>query len=412
MKNKDKIVVIGGGAAGFFGALTCANFNKNCEIIILEAGVKPLTKVKISGGGRCNVTHHCFEASELINYYPRGGKALRGAFTRFQPQDMINWLNQRGVKLKTEEDGRIFPINNDSQTIIDCFIKEAQLHRRNLRTKTLVKDIIKEENIFKIKLKTDDIIESNRLLIATGSNPSGYKFAQKLGHKIVSPVPSLFTFNIVDNRLKDLAGIAVENATIKLLNTGKKKIQQTGAVLITHWGLSGPCVLKLSAWGARILYENSYKLAIQINWLSNYNSENLKDYLLNLKIKNSRQKINKFSPFSTIPKRLWQSLVKFINIPENKVWTELSKKELNKLVLELTQGTYKIKGKGVFKEEFVTCGGVNLKEVNFQTMESKKCPGLYFAGEVLDIDGITGGFNFQSAWTTSFIAGKNMAQNS
>jgi predicted Rossmann fold flavoprotein len=408
MKQRLKIVVIGGGAAGIFGAIICAKINPNYEIIILEGGSKPLTKVKISGGGRCNVTHHCFESSELINFYPRGAKALRGAFTRFQPRDMISWLQQRGVQLKTEEDGRMFPITDNSQTIIDCFLNEVKNCNIKLKIKTVVTNITKTENGFKIDLKNGEVIECDRLLMTTGSNPSGYHFAEKLGHKIEKPVPSLFTFNISDSRLKDLQGIAVENAQLKLLNTGKQKLVQTGPVLITHWGLSGPAVLKLSAWGARILHQYNYQMDLQINWLySSYNTESLTFYLLEIKSKNSRQKIESVSPLP-IPKRLWQNLVKFSNIPEGKIWAEISKPQLTKLVLELTQGNYKIKGKGVFKDEFVTCGGVNLQEVNFQTMESKKCAGLYFAGEILDIDGITGGFNFQSAWTTGFIAGNNI----
>lgn len=411
MKHPLKIVVIGGGAAGFFGAITCANLEPNCEIIILEAGSKPLTKVKISGGGRCNVTHHCFDPATLTNFYPRGGKALRGAFTRFQPQDMINFLQQRGVQLKTEADGRMFPITDDSQTIIDCFLSEIKKQHIQLKTKVIVKDIIKEEDLFQIYLKNGEVIPCDRILLATGSNPSGYYLAQKLGHQIEKPVPSLFTFNIQDQRLQNLAGIAVENATIKLLNIGKQKLIQTGAILITHWGLSGPAVLKLSAWGARILQQNHYQMTLQINWLSEDNYESLNEYLLTIKSKNSRQKIETFSPFNSIPKRLWQSLVKFSAIPEGKIWAELSKKQLSKLVQELTQGCYQIKGKGVFKDEFVTCGGVSLKEIDFQTMESKKCTGLYFAGEILDLDGVTGGFNFQSAWTTAFIAGNNMIKN-
>jgi predicted Rossmann fold flavoprotein len=317
-------------------------------------------------------------------------------------------VTAKGVQLKTEEDGRMFPITDNSQTIIDCFLNEVKNCNIKLKIKTVVTNITKTENGFKIDLKNGEVIECDRLLMTTGSNPSGYHFAEKLGHKIEKPVPSLFTFNISDSRLKDLQGIAVENAQLKLLNTGKQKLVQTGPVLITHWGLSGPAVLKLSAWGARILHQYNYQMDLQINWLySSYNTESLTFYLLEIKSKNSRQKIESVSPLP-IPKRLWQNLVKFSNIPEGKIWAEISKPQLTKLVLELTQGNYKIKGKGVFKDEFVTCGGVNLQEVNFQTMESKKCAGLYFAGEILDIDGITGGFNFQSAWTTGFIAGNNI----
>ena len=404
------VVVIGGGAAGFFGAIACATANKNLRVSILEAGTKPLAKVKISGGGRCNVTHHCFEPIQLVQNYPRGGKALRGAFTRFQPQDTVNWYESRGVKLKTEADGRMFPVTDDSETIINCLTDEAEKLGIVLHTKTPVKYLAKKQDKFHIGLKNGRELLADKVLVATGSNPLGYGWAKQLGHTIEPPVPSLFTFNIKDIRLQDLAGISLENVKLKLLDTGKTKLEQSGALLITHWGISGPVTLKMSAWGARLLCDRNYCSILEINWLPEHNSETLKQELLHIKATIPKKKIITYCPVN-LPKRLWQNLIKYIEIKPEKIWADLSKKELNKLTLEILQGQYKITGKGVFKEEFVTCGGVSLKEINFKTMESKKCPGLFFAGEILDIDGITGGFNFQSAWTTGWLAGNAMAIN-
>ena len=407
-----KVIVIGGGAAGFFGAIACAEANPQLKVTLLEAGQKPLAKVRISGGGRCNVTHNCFDPVRLVEHYPRGGKALRGAFTRFQPKDTVQWYESRGVKLKTEADGRMFPVTDDSQTIINCLMQAADKANVKLLTGTGVKTVKQfhdEENksYFQVELKNGKELKCDRLLIATGSNPLGYRWAKNLGHKIESAVPSLFTLNVRDPRLQGLAGVSVSNAQVKL-GTGKHKIEQAGALLITHWGVSGPAILKLSAWSARFLYDLKYDSGLQINWLPEYNQETLKQKLITVKETNSKKKIVNYCPVE-LPKRLWQSFVSYIEIKPDKIWSEISKKELNKLVLEIVQGQYEVKGKGVFKEEFVTCGGVSLKEVNFKTMESKKCPGLYFAGEVLDIDGVTGGFNFQSAWTTSWLAGQAIA---
>ncbi len=402
-----KVIVIGGGAAGFFGAISCANNNPGAKVILLEAGNQPLAKVRISGGGRCNVTHHCFDSAQLVQNYPRGGKALRGAFTRFQPQDTVEWFESRGVKLKTEADGRMFPITDNSQTIIDCLMEEAKKAGVWLQTGVPVKSIWKTTQeakpSFQVTLKNGKFITGDRVLIATGSNPLGYRWAKNLGHSIELPVPSLFTFNLKDIRLKDLAGVSIANAHLKL-GSSKNKLEQTGAVLITHWGLSGPAILKLSAWGARLLADLKYHSSLRINWIPRYNSETLRQYLLEVKINNSHKKIASYCPLD-LPKRLWQTLIFYVGIERQKTWSQLSKPELNKLILELVQGQYEISGKGVFKEEFVTCGGVSLKEINFKTMESKICSGLYFAGEILDIDGVTGGFNFQSAWTTSWLAG-------
>ena len=407
-----KVIVIGGGAAGFFGAIACAEANSQLKVTLLEAGKKPLAKVRISGGGRCNVTHHCFEPARMSENYPRGGKALRGAFSRFQPKDTVAWFQSQGVKLKTEADGRMFPVTDSSQTIVDCLTAAADRAGVRLFINTRVKAVKQFSNsenhgYFQIELKNGQYLECDRLLIATGSNPLGYRWAKNLGHKIESPVPSLFTFNIKDIRLQGLAGVSVENTQVRL-RKGKNKLEQSGALLITHWGVSGPAILKLSAWSARFLYDLQYDSSLQINWLPEHNQESLKAVLNSFRDSNPKKKIVNYCPVK-LPKRLWQSLVAYTAIKPGKIWSEISKKEINKLTVEIVQGQYQIQGKGVFKEEFVTCGGVSLKEINFKTMESKKCPGLHFAGEVLDIDGITGGFNFQSAWTTSWLAGQAIA---
>ena len=414
-----RITAIGGGAAGFFGAIACARANPNARVTILEAGRQPLAKVRISGGGRCNVTHACFEPATLVQNYPRGGKALRGALTRFQPKDIVAWFQGEGVKLKTEADGRMFPVSDDSQTIVNCLLQAARAAGVELRLGTPAvavkkiryrskKDSYEGSNLskegFEICLKSGEKLRSDRLFLATGSNPLGYKIAQSLGHEIVPPVPSLFTFNISDDRLKDLAGVAVANARACL---PEAKLEQTGPVLVAHWGLSGPAILKLSAWGARVLHDRGYRAALTINWLPEYNPEALRERLQALKSERAKQAIATRCPFP-LPRRLWERLLAAAGIERQTRWASLSKKALNLLVGELLQGQYQISGKGVFKEEFVTCGGVSLKEVNFKTMESRHCPGLYFAGEILDIDGITGGFNFQSAWTTSWLAGQAM----
>jgi predicted Rossmann fold flavoprotein len=407
------VIVIGGGAAGFFGAIACGLANPEHKVTLIEAGSKPLAKVRISGGGRCNVTHHCFEPARLVENYPRGGKALRGAFSRFQPRDTVKWYESRGVKLKTEADGRMFPVTDSSETIINCLMQAVNKAKVDLLTGVGVKTVKQYQDdlgasYFQVELKNERVLKCDRLLIATGSNPLGYRWAKNLGHKIEPTVPSLFTFNVRDERLQGLAGVSVNNAQVKL-GTGKNKLEQTGPLLITHWGISGPAVLKLSAWGARTLFDLKYHAPLQINWLSEFNQEDLKLLFSDLKQTQPQKKIVNYCPVE-LPKRLWQSLIKYAEVSPDKVWSAISKKELNKLVAEIVQGQYEITGKGVFKEEFVTCGGVSLKEVNFKTMESKKCPGLYFAGEILDIDGVTGGFNFQSAWTTSWLAGQAIAE--
>ncbi len=401
-----KVIVVGGGAAGFFAAI--ASSSPQTHITILEAGQQVLAKVRISGGGRCNVTHACFEPGIFIQNYPRGAKALRGAFTRFQARDTVGWFEAQGVKLKTEADGRMFPTTDDSATIIDCLTKAAIDGGVQIRTGAAVVSVkhktgARNRSLFEVGLKSGEILECDRLLLATGSNPIGYRWAKEFGHQVALPVPSLFTFNISEPRLQDLAGISVDHVCLQL---PMAKIKQTGPLLVTHWGLSGPVVLKLSAWGARFLYENHYQTHLLINWLSDINLEELRQQLLALKTLEKKTIVNS-CPFS-LPRRLWERLIIAADIEPQKRWAELSNKAINKLIVELTQGRYEIQGKGFFKEEFVTCGGVSLKEINFQTMESRFCQGLYFAGEILDIDGVTGGFNFQSAWTTGWLAGQGM----
>ncbi|MEK0179008.1 MAG: NAD(P)/FAD-dependent oxidoreductase [Oscillatoriales cyanobacterium] len=422
MSNRSlNITVIGGGAAGFFSAITCAKMYPQARVTLLEAGRQLLAKVRISGGGRCNATHACFDPAILVQNYPRGGKALRGAFTRFQPRDTVEWFASHSVILKTEADGRMFPVTDDSATIVNCLIRTAEEAGVQIRTgdavvlvNKLTSDIGEDPHSsasltdggdtaprFEIVFKSGEQLKCDRLLLATGSNPSGFKWAKDLGHTIEPPVPSLFTFNISDSRIQDLAGVSVANAKVKLPGA---KLEQSGPLLITHWGVSGPAVLKLSAWGARFLHDRHYRSPVLINWLPQYNPEVLRQQLLGVKSQLSHRLVVSSCPFP-IPRRLWERLTSAIGIDEPKRWADISNKTLDKLLQELVQGEYQITGKGAFKEEFVTCGGVNLKEVDFKTMESRRCRGLYFAGEILDIDGVTGGFNFQSAWTTAWLAG-------
>ena len=399
-----RVVVIGGGAAGFFGAIACAKTHPHTQVTLLEANRQPLTKVRISGGGRCNVTHACFEPAGLVPNYPRGGKALRGAFSRFHSQDTVDWFAAQGVLLKTEADGRMFPTTDSSATIVDCLQQAAAAAGVEVLTGTPVVAVARLDDKFAVKLKSGEELYSDRLLLATGSSPIGYKFAQTLGHQITPPVPSLFTFNIVDRQLRELAGVSVESVKLRLAVEKHQQIEQTGPLLISHWGLSGPAVLKLSAWGARVLHDRNYQATLSINWLPQHNPEMLRQQLLEIKSAWAKKAIATTSPVN-LPRRLWQYIVTRVGISPEDRWAGLAKKTLNQLIQELTQGQYLIQGKGVFKEEFVTCGGINLKEVNFKTMASRCCPGLFLAGEILDIDGITGGFNFQSAWTTAWIAG-------
>lgn len=402
------LIVIGGGPAGFFGALRAAEVNPGLKVLIVEKGRKLLRKVRISGGGRCNVTHACFDPAELVGYYPRGHKELRGAFSRFQPGDTIGWFESRGVKLKAEADGRMFPITDSSETIIECLLGEAKRLGISIQTGTEVRSIFPVEDGFQLELTSGGLFTRKVLLAAGGGSASAYQLAVSLGHTMIKPVPSLFTFNIQDPRLAGLAGITVSEVGLSISQETAEKstmIESSGPVLVTHWGLSGPAALKLSAWGARVLAEAGYRLPLKINWLPLYTSEAVFRLLRQNKISHPRQQISSHPGTPEIPVRLWKRLVERAGIPLDQSWTEISDRNLRSLVEELTAGMFQISGKGVFKDEFVTCGGVALREVDFRTMESRITPGVYFAGEMLDIDGVTGGFNFQAAWTTGWLAG-------
>ncbi|MBV6622149.1 MAG: NAD(P)/FAD-dependent oxidoreductase [Rivularia sp. (in: Bacteria)] len=416
-----KIVIVGGGAAGFFAACSAAKTNRSASVILLEASRQLLAKVRISGGGRCNVTHALFDTKGFIQNYPRGSKALLGAFSRFQAQDTVRWFATAGVQLKTEADGRMFPVTDNSETIVDCLVKTALDYNVQIRTGSPVVGVNSQasenetvedshnqhKSRFEILLKSGEILHCDKLLLATGSNPVGYRIAKKFGHQVEPTVPSLFTFNIVDKELRSLAGVSVNPVQLRLSVPGKPQLEQIGPLLITHWGLSGPAVLKLSAWGARTFHESGYKGTITINWLPDLSQDQVRQELQQVKNDFGKRAIALHRGIK-LPHRLWQYLISRAGIDKDMRWADLPKKALNKLVQELTQGQYSISGKGVFKDEFVTCGGIKLKEVNFKTMESRLVKGLHFAGEILDIDGVTGGFNFQSAWTTAYLAGLAM----
>ena len=415
----SRIVVVGAGAAGLFAAITCAEAASDLDISVVEAGREPLTKVRISGGGRCNVTHACFDPALLVNHYPRGSRALRGAFTRFQPRDTVQWFQQRGVELKTEADGRMFPTTDDSGTIIDCLLGEAQRLGIRLLTRAPVQTIERQGNRFRVFIKgrgnsstggrSPAILMADRVLLATGSSPAGLRLAKSLGHSLVPSVPSLFTFNIKDPALHDLAGVSVDSVHLTLRVEGEKPLHQSGPLLITHWGMSGPAVLKLSAYGAVGLHQQRYQAQLQVNWIPALGQDDIRALLLEIKQTQGKRLVLNTCPVA-VPRRLWQYLVLHrVGLAATLTWANLPKKSLQHLVVELSQGTYAISGKGVFKDEFVTCGGVRLQDVNFKTLESRLCPGLYFAGEILDVDGVTGGFNFQNAWTTGWLAGLAMA---
>jgi predicted Rossmann fold flavoprotein len=402
------VIVAGGGPAGFFAAIRCAELNPNLRILILERANQTLGKVLISGGGRCNVTHACFDPARLVTYYPRGANELRGAFSRFQPADTVKWFEASGVKLKTESDGRMFPITDSSETIADCLRDAAKNAGVQVRTGTNLLGVQRNpKNGFQLEVRNEASVlslQAKKLLIATGSNRKVLEIIQSLGHSIEEPVPSLFTFNVKDPRISGLAGIAVDNVTLSM-----ESILQRGPVLITHWGLSGPVVLRVSAWGARELHEKKYHAKLIVNWLGDFHFDKALEILQRNKDwqENTRKKVSTQQAFSQIPVRLWKQLVPFIG---DKNWGDVSKAELRRLAQELTAGEFLIAGKGQFKEEFVTCGGVKLNQVDFKTMQSRILPDLFLAGEVLNIDGLTGGFNFQSAWTTGWLAGTALAQ--
>jgi len=408
LKSNWDVIVVGGGPAGFFAAIRCAELNPKLNVLIIEKASQTLGKVIISGGGRCNVTHACFEPAQLITYYPRGGNELRGAFSRFQPKDTVEWFETRGVKLKTEADGRMFPVTDDSNTVADCLRESARKARVRVELRTSLLKVEKgSRDGFRLEVRKEANVlslQTKKLLIATGSDRKILDAIQSLGHTVIEPVPSLFTFNIKDKRIGGLSGVSVENVTLKM-----DAITTRGALLITHWGMSGPAVLRLSAWGARELFEKNYHTKLVTNWLDEYSFDKALDVLQRNKEwqENARKKVASAPAFSQIPLRLWKQLVHFIG---EKNWGDVSKAELRKLAQELTAGEFEIQGKGQFKEEFVTCGGVTLKEVDFKTMQSRMVDNLFFAGEVLDIDGITGGFNFQSSWTTGWLSGNALSK--
>ncbi|GAA4280721.1 BaiN/RdsA family NAD(P)/FAD-dependent oxidoreductase [Gaetbulibacter aestuarii] len=401
MISKD-VIIVGGGAAGFFAAINLAKRRPDLKICILERGNTVLNKVKVSGGGRCNVTHAEFIPRNLIENYPRGDKELLGPFHQFMTGDTITWFEKRGVSLKIEDDGRMFPESDSSQTIIDCFLNEAQKHGVEILLNHSVKNIQKEGDRF-IVGTNKNTFDAESVLVAAGSNPKIWELLKELGHTIVAPVPSLFTFNCKDDRIKDIPGVVVPHVHVKILNTD---LESTGPLLMTHWGFSAPAILKLSAFGAIELAACNYKFDIEINFIT-MDMESAIEKLKTLKHDLSKKLVRKSASFD-IPKRLWEKLVLSAGINENMRWAELNKNQLEALADQLTQAVFNIDGKSTFKEEFVTAGGVDLKEVNFKTFESKCCENLYFAGEVLNIDAITGGFNFQNAWTGAFIAAQNI----
>ena len=402
MNQNYDIIIVGGGAAGFFTAINIVEKNPKIKIAILERGKDVLEKVRISGGGRCNVTHACFEPNELVKFYPRGEKELRGPFHQFASGDTIDWFEKHGVDLKIEEDGRMFPVSNSSQTIIDCFMNATQKLGIAVLTGQSVQSIFKKDNHWKIDTQNETYL-TEKLILATGSNPKIWDLLQQFGHAVISPVPSLFTFNIKDSRIKELPGVSAL-VSVKVKDT---KLTSNGPLLITHWGMSGPAILKLSAWGARILFDKKYQFTIYVNWLNDMDAEDAEKKLRDLKQEHSKKAVSKKSPFA-FPNRLWESLVMASGIEMETKWADLSKIQLQTLANQLTNATFQVNGKSTFKEEFVTACGIDLKEINFKTMQSKLHENLYFAGEIVNIDAITGGFNFQNAWTSGFILAENI----
>jgi predicted Rossmann fold flavoprotein len=404
-----KIVIIGGGAAGFFAAIACARANPANEVSIYERGSEFLTKVRISGGGRCNVTHACFDPRAMSERYPRGERALISPLHRFSPSDTVAWFDERGVQLKTEPDGRMFPVTDSSQTIIDCLVDEAKAAGvRLFARKAVERARAVPPRGFELSLDNGEVVACDRLLVATGGSrsPSGAQIAISLGHTITPPVPSLFSFHVAAAWLRLLPGVSVQDVEASVPGT---PLRELGALLITHNGVSGPAILRLSAWGARILHGLDYEFILQVDWLPDLNDEQVRAQLRALRESNPNRRVAN-SPIAPLPVRLWEQLALAAGIDRETRWTTLSRANANALARLLSRTELEVNGKSLNKEEFVTCGGVNLREIDFKTMESRITPGLYFAGELLDLDGITGGFNFQAAWTTGWIAGHAMAE--
>lgn len=400
-----KLVVIGGGAAGFFCAVNAARLRPGLEVVLLERSSKLLSKVKVSGGGRCNVTHDCNSIADMIKMYPRGAAFLKKAFHHFFTTDTVSWFETRAVKLKTETDGRMFPVTDQSQTIIDCLLNEASKYRVNIQMNVTVESINKNGNSWQIHA-ANKIIEADYICIAAGgfSKALQFNWITNTGHSIENPVPSLFTFNIPGNGITDLMGISLENVSVKIAGT---KLQDNGPLLITHWGLSGPAILKLSAWGAKELSNKNYAFNIVVNWLPAFNETTLKIKFQEIRFNQASQKIINRNPFG-LPSRLWEYLLTNCDVKEGIRWADLPAKEQNKLIKILCAQEFSVKGKTTFKEEFVTAGGIRLNEIDVNSMESKILPGLFFAGEIIDVDGVTGGYNFQNAWTTGWIAAQGI----
>ena len=403
MKAYD-VIIIGGGAAGFFAAINIAEFNPELKVAILERGKEVLTKVKVSGGGRCNVTHAEFMPQELVKNYPRGDKELLGPFHTFMTGDTIEWFSNKGVELKIEEDGRMFPVSNSSKTITDCFLNQAKIYSIDVLNSHTVKNINPQDSSWEI-LTTQGEFKCNKLLVASGSSSKMWNIIETLGHSIIQPVPSLFTFDINDRRIKNIPGVVAKDVEVKVLNSN---LFSEGPLLITHVGMSAPAILKLSAFGALELAKRNYNFQIEINFIRQ-DFENCLDILKTIKQDLPKKMITNAPQFD-LPKRLWQKLVEAAHISNQERWADINKQKLEALTLQLTKAIFNVEGKSTFKEEFVTAGGIDLKEINFKTFESKIHRNLYFAGEVLNIDAITGGFNFQNAWTGGFIAAKAIAE--
>jgi predicted Rossmann fold flavoprotein len=404
--NAIKVAVIGGGAAGFFAAIAAKENHPKAEVTIYEKSKKLLSKVKVSGGGRCNVTNGCTSIKELSEAYPRGGKKLKKAFRFFNTQHTMNWFESRGVPLVIQEDNCVFPVSQDSQSVIDCFLKETTRLGIKIETQMGISKINPRGDQLQLEFSkgVSPAKIFDKVIVATGGSPKrqGLEWLENLGHKIADPVPSLFTFNMPNEPIRKLMGIVVEKNLTSIQGT---KLKSDGPLLITHWGMSGPSILKLSAFGARILSELGYEFKVQVNWVSVINNEEVANEIRNIIKEHPNKILANYRPY-LLPERLWHFLLEKSDLPQKKRWGELGKKGLNKLVTILTNDVYAVKGKTTFKEEFVTCGGVSLDSIDFNTMQSRVCKNLYFAGEVMDVDGITGGYNFQAAWTTAFIAGQ------
>lgn len=408
MSTQKHLVVIGGGAAGFFCAVNAARLNPQLRVTILEKSSKLLSKVRISGGGRCNLSHACFDITAMCKNYPRGTHFLRKTFHRFFTKDTIEWFEKRGVKLKAEADGRMFPVSDSSQSVIDCLLREAGLYGVNVRTNREVQQLRNTPNGWTIQCTNGDTMEADHVCVAAGGYPRAAMFSwiKELGHQVSDPVPSLFTFNMPGHAITKLMGLSVEKARVKINDT---KLMQEGPVLITHWGLSGPAILKLSAWGARELKERNWDFNVSINWIPGIKDQEFGALFQDFRMQKASRKITNSNPFN-IPQRLWDYFLEEAGIINDLRWADLSSKGQNKLIGLLSNSQYSINGKTTFKEEFVTAGGVNLSEVDANTMMSKLVPGLYFAGEILDVDGVTGGFNFQHAWSSGYIAAEHISR--